>query len=563
MIIIIGGFMRGYHPGFHKPLKWGSLWSWLVLAWLGMHACLSVAEPSALAGQWYEATGSSFNQVAHDKDNTGLTPVLHPASSGGHFLYKADFELPTSAHYVIDFKSSSVIGKFTHRIYDAQGKLLSTLHGGIQSQEPNPYILRHGRDMMLPAGHYRLVSELESPFFLAHPEPYLATLKTYQQSIKPGNAMVLLCYGAMFILMIYYSALGYVRKQVTDYMYALFIFGNLFYNGMALLILPDLVGIHWFYLISFPILFSNIAYILFVTHLLGINQQKYSMLYRVGRWIIYAMVIFIPVSILWPHWSLEFDRYGVGLIMLYGLIAGIRRAWRGHLIAKYYLVAVMAFFVIGSYSISNAQVHGSNTIYIEHFGMLAVTVEMVLLALVLARQFALLHHEKEHALTLSEHHLQIAHTDALTSLPNRYALDQQLDMLPPEGVLVFIDIDGLKFYNDNFGHKRGDELLCGFSQAVQEAMGETGVLHRIGGDEFAITSASGNVSQLESRLQAAMKVLHTRGFEFSGMSYGIAHAMESRDGNVLKYLADTRMYAHKRERQRGMPQFSRKITTQT
>ncbi|MCB5187865.1 GGDEF domain-containing protein [Methylobacillus caricis] len=551
---------------FHKnkDSAWKkSLFFWILLTWLGLQPCLSLADSYMLTGQWFEVTDDTADLATQGPKDTGLIPVLHPASNGGHFLYKADLVLPTNAHYVIDFKNSSVIGRFVHRIYDPEGRELLALHGGIQSREPNPYILRHGRDIMLPAGHYQVVSELESPFFLARPQPYVASLKAYQQSIKPGNAMVLLCYGAMSILMIYYAALGYVRKQVTDYMYALFIFGNLFYNGAALMILPDLMGIHWFYLISFPILFSNIAYVFFVIHLLGINQQKHSVLYRVGRGILYILLAFIPAAVLWPHWSLEFDRYGVGLIMIYGLIAGIRRAWRGHLIAKYYLVAVFAFFIIGSYSITNTEVQGSNTFYIEHFGMLAVTVEMILLALVLARQFALLHHEKEYALTLSEHHLQIARTDALTGLPNRYALDQRLDMLPPEGVLVFIDIDGLKFYNDNFGHKRGDELLCSFSQVVQEAMGEMGVLHRIGGDEFAITSPSGNVSQLESRLQAAMKILHGRGFEFSGMSYGIAHAMESRDGNVLKYLADTRMYANKRERQRGMPQFTKKITTQS
>ncbi len=561
MVILSVGFMRSPST-ITKPLL-----RCLLLGLLMMQALWAYAAPLVSEGRWYELDAQTVSALQHAKelgnyiDSKDLEVVTRPASTGGHYLYKTSFEVVTPGTYVVDFKSSSVVGRFTHHLFNAQGEEIYTLEGGIQSSVPNPFMLRHGRDVPLSPGHYELVSEVSSPFFLAHPEPYVVNEAEYQQSIKASNAMVLICYGAMLILTIYYAALGYVRKQVTDYMYALFIFGNLFYNGAALLILPDLAGMHWFYLISIPILFSNIAYVFFVMHLLEMRKDVNSGLYRAGRIIIVVLLLFIPAAAIWPNWSLEFDRYGVGIIMLYGLVSSSIKSWHGNLIAKYYLVAILAFFLIGSYSITNTQVYGSQTFYIEHFGMLAVTVEMILLALVLARQFALLNNEKEHALTLSQRHLQIAHTDALTGLPNRYALDQELDMLPPEGVLIFIDIDGLKYYNDNFGHKRGDELLCGFARAVHDAISEAGVLHRIGGDEFAITSPQGNVQLLEQRLQAAMRVLHQQGFEFSGMSYGIAHAMESRDGNVLKYLADTRMYAHKRERQKGVVQYPRKATT--
>lgn len=529
---------------------------WLLSCLLMCQVVLAYAQPLAGEGTWYEAAGhGDWSQAQHQRD---LVEITNPSRIGGRFIYKADFDLPQDGHYVIDFDSSSVIGQFTHHIYNASGEQVLSLKGGIQARVANPYMLRHGRDLMLPAGHYTLVSEVNAPFFLAHPQPYITTLPEYQQSIKMGNAIVLVSYGAMLILAIYYAALGYIRKQATDRMYALFILGNIFYNGMALLVLPDLFALHWFYLISFPILFSNIAYVYFVIYLLNLRQYADSRLLRLGRGIIFLLTFFIPVAVIWPHFSLELARVGVGFIMLYGLLAGLRKAWRGDLIAKYYLGAIFAFFIIGAYSITNTRITWSQTFYIEHLGMLAVTVEMVLLALVLARQFALLNHEKEHALTLSKRHLKIAHTDALTELPNRYALDRELSALPVDGVLVFIDIDGLKFYNDNYGHKRGDELLRSFSRAVSEALGEMGILHRIGGDEFAITSPEGNVHQLESCMARAIEMLRKQGFEFAGMSYGIAHAMESRDSNMLKYLADTRMYAQKRERQRAAEQQTRK-----
>jgi diguanylate cyclase len=47
-----------------------------------------------------------------------------------------------------------------------------------------------------------------------------------------------------------------------------------------------------------------------------------------------------------------------------------------------------------------------------------------------------------------------------------------------------------------------------------------------------------------------MQAVHAQGFDFSGISYGIAMVSESADRNVLKHLADTRMYEHKRQRKK-------------
>ena len=225
-------------------------------------------------------------------------------------------------------------------------------------------MLRHGREIKLPAGHYRIISELYSSFYLAQPQPYIDTLDDYRQAIKPGNAIVLICIGAMLILMVYYSVLGYVRGQRTDTMYALFIAGNLVYNSMAMLVAPDLFGVHWFYLVSIPILFSNFAYVLFVSSLLGIKRHIYRKLHALRRWSLGLLGIFLLVALLFPNWSMEMDRYGVGVIMSYGLLAGIVCSYRGNRTARMYLVAIVAFFAIGAYAITNSGLEGIYTIYI-------------------------------------------------------------------------------------------------------------------------------------------------------------------------------------------------------
>jgi diguanylate cyclase (GGDEF)-like protein len=502
--------------------------------------------PLELSGQWFQAPDHWAYYYQADLSDIHLTPVSATKNTGGHFFFQSDFVVTKPGILVVDFKNSSVIGRFHHYVFDGEGKLVQEVEGGIQSKASNPFQLRHGRELDLPIGHYRLITELSSPFYLAQPQPYLDTHSQYEQHIKTGNALVLLCLGSMFALIVYFVSLAVIRRQITEFMYSLFILGNIFYNGTALLFFSDLLGIHYFYLISVPILFSNIAYISFATTLLNINRRSHHKLYIAAQAIVAVMMGLILIAPFAPNWSLEFARYGVGMMMPFGLIAGAICAYQGNRTARTYLLAIIPFFVIGSYAITNAKLDGIYTIYIEHIGLLAVMVEMLLLSLVVARQFAQLHEDKEMALYLAKEHLRVAHTDALTGLPNRYALDLTLATMPQTGMLVFLDMDGLKFYNDNFGHKKGDELLCTFSTLMRSSLPEPCGLYRIGGDEFAITCPSGNIKMVEQKLADTVKGVHNAGFDFSGMSYGSAVISEAEDKNALKHLADTRMYENKR-----------------
>ncbi|SOX54332.1 diguanylate phosphodiesterase, partial [Mycobacterium ahvazicum] len=85
-----------------------------------------------------------------------------------------------------------------------------------------------------------------------------------------------------------------------------------------------------------------------------------------------------------------------------------------------------------------------------------------------------------------------AHHDALTGLPNRLLLAERLDEAIRDGpfVLIFVDIDDFKEVNDRFGHAAGDELLRAISARLQSCLGRPDTLARIGGDEFAILTAS-------------------------------------------------------------------------
>jgi len=514
--------------------------------WLVIVACLvcssAVAAPQEMHGQWFELAAAADGSVASRR------PVDRLAPTGGAFEYEAQFQVDEAGTYVLDFKNSSVVGRFHHRVTDMQGRPVAEARGGIEEAQPNPFFLRHGRELTLTTGHYRLETRLESPFFLAQPEPYLDTPDHYRQAIKPGNALVLLCLGVFIGLGTYYATLALARRRIAEGMYAAFILGNLLYNAAALGVASDLLDTHWFYLISLPILFSNIAYVVFVMSLLQIHKRTAPVLYRTGCALIALLALFVIVAAIRPHWSLELDRIGVSLFLMFGLGAGLRYALRGDRLARLYLVANIGFFASGFAAISLIQLQGVYTSYVEHLGLAAVTIEVLLLALVLSYQFGLLQQSSQNALARAEHHLHLARTDALTGLANRYALEHALGTLPAPGSLTFVDIDGLKLYNDRYGHARGDQLLRDFATELAERLEGIATLYRLGGDEFAAVSPSGTMEQVESMIGETVAALQRGGYESCGASFGSVRMQECADSEQLKHLADTRMYEHKRRR---------------
>ena len=77
-------------------------------------------------------------------------------------------------------------------------------------------------------------------------------------------------------------------------------------------------------------------------------------------------------------------------------------------------------------------------------------------------------------------------TDALTSLPNRAKLQEDLDALP-EATLMIINIDDFKEINDLFGHKNGDKILKTFAQKLRSLFSTNyPKIYRLSGDEFVL-----------------------------------------------------------------------------
>jgi len=522
-----------------------------------MIALLSVglvqASPQSIEGNWslvrpYDGA-QSHQQFLADPLHKKYSPVDAVSLTGGHYLYIAPFEISKQQAYVFDFKNTSTIEYFRHQLYDQQGREVARLEGGIGRQIENPFFLRHGRSVSLAPGKYVLATQVISTNYLAIPESYLQDQASYMQAIKRGNALTLFALGIFCGLGIYYAVLATSRNRSVEAMYAIFIAGNFIYNSAALLVFSDLFDLHAIYLVSMPVLISSIAYMLFVIHLLEINRYQHKRLYYVGVVILVVMVLFLLLAMVYPNWALQFCRYEVGLFLCFGLAAAIKQSQRKNPTAKRYLIAISFFFVCGILAISLSRLHEQFDLYIEHLGLVSAAIEVVLLALVLSFQFSQLRQEKEEALEALGMTEKVANSDALTSLPNRYAFVKALEQMPMHGSMTFIDLDGLKFYNDHYGHARGDALLVSFAKQYQHYLGSHLVLYRLGGDEFAVLSHKGEVFVVEQALQKAIERVRLEGFEFSGASAGSAYYYEAENITELMQLADERMYENKRSRQ--------------
>ena len=143
--------------------------------------------------------------------------------------------------------------------------------------------------------------------------------------------------------------------------------------------------------------------------------------------------------------------------------------------------------------------------------------------------------------------------DPLTGLGNRSRLMRDLreeievSSTATPRILILLDLDGFKHYNDSFGHPAGDALLERLGQALSAAVGAHGHAYRIGGDEFCALLRTG-AARPERLVAAAVAALsdHGRGFDVRS-SYGIVMLpAEADEPSEALRIADRRMYAQKR-----------------
>jgi len=88
---------------------------------------------------------------------------------------------------------------------------------------------------------------------------------------------------------------------------------------------------------------------------------------------------------------------------------------------------------------------------------------------------------------------QLAHCDPLIGLPNRRSFLARLESMIASverygdpAAMLFVDLDGLKRINDQFGHKAGDQALIEVSEMLISTVRKSDFVARLGGDEFGV-----------------------------------------------------------------------------
>ncbi len=153
----------------------------------------------------------------------------------------------------------------------------------------------------------------------------------------------------------------------------------------------------------------------------------------------------------------------------------------------------------------------------------------------------------------------IAHYDSLTNLPNRTLLADRLQQTMAQSqrrgqslAVVYLDLDGFKSINDEYGHDVGDQVLITVARCMKEVLRDCDTLARIGGDEFVAVlgdlDAPESCEPVLARLLLAASEPVNAGDATLRVSASIGvtfYPQDNADADQLLRHADQAMYAAK------------------
>lgn len=244
------------------------------------------------------------------------------------------------------------------------------------------------------------------------------------------------------------------------------------------------------------------------------------------------------------------------------MLLAIPLAWRqaraGDRLALYMTLG-WASYMVGALSIV-ALLRGYLPVdfWTQHLFQFSSLLEMLIWTRVLGLRIAGIRLQGERAELERAALLSLAHTDALTGLPNRRGLQAALAAALPDcrggrGLALFLlDLDGFKPVNDRLGHDAGDTLLVQVGQRLRQQVRQGDLVARLGGDELVIM-APGIPSETEAmalgrKLLAAFDQPFAVGSAACQVGLTIGFALAPHDGNHADDLlkrADAAMYAGK------------------
>ncbi|MEO7152411.1 MAG: diguanylate cyclase [Burkholderiaceae bacterium] len=254
-----------------------------------------------------------------------------------------------------------------------------------------------------------------------------------------------------------------------------------------------------------------------------------------------------------------------GLVTVLGLIATIVvlpiayvRVRRGERVAGYMLVGWVAY-VIGAMAMTGI-LRGlvAPSFWVQHVYPFSLLIEMFAWMAVLGVRVQSIHRSADRARIETDAMRTLAHTDALTGLPNRRGLQMRMELAlerntPDHLTAVYLlDLDGFKPVNDRWGHDIGDALLIAVGRRLQSQLRTSDTVARLGGDEFVVLASGLAGEQAAQLLAQKLLAAFQAPFDANGqpcqVGLTVGYALSPQDGlSAIELLkrADTAMYAGK------------------
>ena len=156
-----------------------------------------------------------------------------------------------------------------------------------------------------------------------------------------------------------------------------------------------------------------------------------------------------------------------------------------------------------------------------------------------------------------------SYIDELTGIPNRRSMErfirkmsEQLHLTSQTFCIVSVDLDGLKYINDTYGHLEGDAAIRAAAKILDASKPDSGIAARTGGDEFVVLFLSNSendavcfIEEINEKIRINNKQWH-KPYELS-MSAGYEYCHKDTDVLLCMHKADNKMYAAKKAKKKN------------
>ncbi len=158
-----------------------------------------------------------------------------------------------------------------------------------------------------------------------------------------------------------------------------------------------------------------------------------------------------------------------------------------------------------------------------------------------------------------------AYHDPGTGIKNRLFFEEYMEMVLREEqdtTLCYLDLDGLKYVNDTYGHLEGDIYIQNFVELIKANFRSEDTFARIGGDEFCLVLGGSIRELIELKMAEILREFQTGGYAQyqCSFSYGVVD-IEGSDNHLtydeILQKADEIMYECKRRNKEKYPQLVR------